>query len=501
MPTLKYTPPPTVRGFIRDYVPGALFYDWITGPVGSGKTTGIFMKLVYMAKLQEKSEDGIRHSRAVVVRNTAPQLRDTTLVSWGYWFKDGQAGQWKATDKNFILRFDDVECEVMFRPLDTPDDIARVLSLEITFAILDEFVQIPREVIEALSARCGRWKPPSYAPPTNWGMWGASNTGTEDSWWFDFLHDKTKVTTWTPEMLGMQPERWSAMVAMGLVYDTNAKYFVQPSALGPRAENVENLPGGLGYYTNQVKGKSEAWVKQFVESEWGFSISGTPVISSFKAALHVATKPLVYNPLRKLIVGLDPGLGGTAAIFMQEDTWGRLLVLGELITTNIPMTRFLSDHFKPYVRDRFGPDAQVLICPDPAAAIRSNSDANTVVAVIRKMYDTWMESNNRLPLRLNAIDHYTTRLIEGLPALQIDPHHAPVLIRALKGGWRWVNDPKRDQTRGAEPEKNPWSHPGDGFGYGCRYFHRRTERELRSEPASGKSFTPPRSFGASYHFQ
>ncbi len=69
-------------------------------------------------------------------------------MSWGYWFKDGQAGQWKATDKNFILRFDDVECEVMFRPLDTPDDIARVLSLEITFAILDEFVQIPREVIE-----------------------------------------------------------------------------------------------------------------------------------------------------------------------------------------------------------------------------------------------------------------------------------------------------------------------------------------------------------------
>ncbi len=38
----------------------------------SGKTTGIFMKLVYMAKLQETSEDGIRHSRAVVVRNTAP---------------------------------------------------------------------------------------------------------------------------------------------------------------------------------------------------------------------------------------------------------------------------------------------------------------------------------------------------------------------------------------------------------------------------------------------
>jgi hypothetical protein len=165
------------------------------------------------------------------------------------------------------------------------------------------------------------------------------------------------------------------------------------------------------------------------------------------------------------------------------------------------MTRFLTDHFKPYVRDRFGPEVQVLVCPDPAAAIRSGSDAQTVVNIIRKTYDVWIESNNRLPLRLNAIDHYATRLIEGLPALQIDARHCPVLIRALKGGWRWVNDPKRDQTKGAEPEKNPWSHPGDGFGYGCRYFHRRTERELRMTPASGKAFTPPRSFGPSYHIQ
>lgn len=495
MPTLKYTPPTTIRGFIRDYNPGELFYDWIIGPVGSGKTTGIFMKLVYMAKLQEKSDDGIRHSRAVVVRNTAPQLRDTTLVSWGYWFKDGQAGQWKATDKNFILRFDDVECEVMFRPLDTPDDIARVLSLEVTFVIIDEFVQIPREVIEALSARCGRWKPPGFAPPTNWGMWGASNPGTEDNWWYDFLHDQTKVLKWTPAMLDPHVKR-----AITKMSNTNHAYFHQPSALTPQAENVENLPGGIGYYTNQVKGKSDIWVKQFVEAEWGFSISGTPVVGSFKAALHVSTKPLKFNPMRKLIVGLDPGLGGTAAIFMQEDTWGRLLVFSELITTNIPMTRFLTDHFKPHVRDRFGPDAQVIICPDPAAAIRSNSDANTVVAVIRKSYDTWMESNNRLPLRLNAIDHYATRLVEGMPALQIDPQQCPVLIRALKGGWRWTIDPKRFQT-GGEPEKNTWSHPGDGFGYGCRYFHRRTERELRAEPANGKRFTPPRSFGASYHFQ
>src|SRR5688572_15793920 len=117
---IDYTPPDTVGRFIKDHLPGELFYDWIVGPVGSGKTTGIFFKLVYMAGLQAPGPDGIRRSRAVIVRNTSTQLRDTTLNSWFTWFKDGQAGIWKATDKVFVLRFGDVECEVMFRPLDTP---------------------------------------------------------------------------------------------------------------------------------------------------------------------------------------------------------------------------------------------------------------------------------------------------------------------------------------------------------------------------------------------
>jgi hypothetical protein len=93
----------------------------------------------------------------VIVRNTGNQLNDTTIPSWNLWFKDGIAGQWKATHKTFILRFGDVECEVLFRPLDTPDDVSRVLSLEVTFAILDEFVEIPKEIREALSGRCGRY--------------------------------------------------------------------------------------------------------------------------------------------------------------------------------------------------------------------------------------------------------------------------------------------------------------------------------------------------------
>lgn len=462
MSTINYTPPSTIKAYIKDYRPGELFYDWIIGPVGSGKTTGLFFKLVYMAKMQAPGRDGIRRTRAVIVRNTAPQLRDTTLSSWNYWFKDGQAGHWKATEKTFILRYDDVECEVMFRPLDTPEDVARVLSLEVTFAILDEFVQIPREIVDALSARCGRYPSAIDGGATNWGMWGSSNPDTEDNWWFEHLHNDPAV------------ERVSGTTLLPHG-EANARYFVQPSGFLKTAENVENLPGKAAYYTNQAKGKSLAWTKQFIEAEWGFSIAGTPVVSTFNPELHIAKSKLIYNPALTLVVGFDPGLQGSALIFGQEDAYGRLLVLGELVQSNYGADRLIRDRLKPYLRVKF-PGARVVIAPDPAAGNRAQTDEKSVADRFKKHFEVKIETNNRLPLRLDAIDHYATRLTEAGPALLIDPRECPILVRALKGGWRYVLDTKRDTIKSPEPEKNAYSHPGDGFGYLSRYFHRLTEK-------------------------
>lgn len=474
MALIDYTPPDTINDFIKDYRPGELFYDWIVGPVGSGKTTGIFFKLLYMAMQQEKGEDGIRRSRAVIVRNTMPQLRDTTLSSWSYWFKDGQAGEWIASRSMFVLRFGDVECEVLFRPLDTAQDVARVLSLEVTFAIIDEFVEIPRQIVDALSARCGRYPSKVQGGATNWGMWGSSNPSTEDNWWYDYLH------TDLPK---------------------NARYFLQPSGFDEKAENLENLPGQAAYYTNQAEGKSEAWIKQFLEAEWGYSVSGKPVVPTFKPDLHLSKKPLLRNPNLPLIAGFDPGIGGSAMIFGQEDLHGRLLVLGELVQSGYGASRFTSEVLKPYLRRRW-PDLDMqrfIIAPDPAAGNRTATDEKTVVDILKKHFNIKIETNNRLPLRLDAIEHYSTRLTDAGPALLIDAEQCPNLVRALKGGWRYALDDK-ELVKGKEPEKNQHSHPGDGFGYLARYFHRQADKNSRYIAAGVKPFVPPRSFGAAaYH--
>jgi hypothetical protein len=493
---LDYKPAPTIKAFIKDFRYQALFYTWIVGPVGSAKTTALFFKLVYMAMKQTPSPDGVRRTKAVIVRNTLPMLKDTTLASWDYWFKDGVAGTWSATDKIFTLRFgqpgDMVECQVLFRPLDTPDDVRRVLSLEINFAIIDEFVELPKAIVDALSARLGRYRQPDGTPVTIWGMWGSSNPGTEDVWWHDYLHGPAvrrykrlpgaATPSRVPDTQG-DVAAWAGAsgVAIGAqpTLEPIASYYHQPGGLSLDAENLENLPGGKQYYLDAITGKSEVWVRQFVDAEWGFSIAGKAVVPGFRADLHVALpNTLTPNPYFPLVVGLDPGITGSAMIVGQQDYDGRIRVFAELIQEGMGAERLVLERLQPLLRNRFPQVQRVIVAADPAAASRTQTDERTVVKVFRRHYEVDVESNNRLPLRLDAIDHYTNTLIEGRAALQIDPS-CQILIRALKGGWRYAADLRRETLRGHDPEKNAYSHPGDAFGYMCRYFARDNSRERR----------------------
>jgi hypothetical protein len=469
MATVNYTPPPTVRDFVKHYKPGELFMDFILGPVGSGKTTGIFFKLAYLASLQAKSPiDGIRRSRAVVVRNTAPQLNDTTLKSWDYWFKDGQAGKWYATNKTFVLKYGDVECEVLFRPLDTADDVQRVLSLEVTFAILDEFVQIPQAIVEALSARCGRYPPAIEGGCTNWGLWGASNPGMETDWWYPMLEDHDEL----PE--GTEPP-------------VNWTYFKQPSGFADAAENTDNLPGGRDYYNNLCKGKTKHWIKQFIEVTWGYSMDGKPVFPEFNPDIHVSKVPLKANPAWPLIVGYDPGMTGSGGVLMQYDEHhGRLMVLRELVQTGYATDRFISERLKPMLRSQF-PGAQILVVADPASGQRSSAKtgSSTVEEFKKAKIPIKADGNNEIESRIKPAQYYMMRLTAVGPALILDPSCVK-LKRALVGGYKYVMVRTTDEAKEV-PLKNGHSHIADAFTYGCRYVR-------KGEEMAGRTIERPRRY-------
>jgi len=453
MSTIDYTPAPTVKEFIKAYRPGEFFYDFIIGPVGSGKTVGNIFKLLHMASLQKPStRDGVRRSRAVIVRNTFPQLKDTTIPSFMTWLKDGEAGTWRASENKFVLRYDDVECEVLFRPLDTADDVARVLSLEVTFAILDEFVQIPQEIVEALAARCGRYPAAVDGGATNWGMWGASNPGNEDDWWYEFLETDKKPL--------------------------NCFYFKQPSGFSPQAENLKNLPGGAAYYNSQAEGKSERWVKQFIEVAWGWSVAGEPVYPMYTPSLHVAKA--IYRPNAKLdlIIGFDAGLT-PAAVLMQQDLHGQIIVLSEVVTpfgTTMGAQRFITTKLNPVLNNGGYRECSIIVVGDPASVTRAQSDEKSVVDVFRTAGFKFLPAHtNRLPARLGAVENVLMRMVETGAGFLVNKE-CSTLLRGFDGRYCYA---KRKANTDAEPAKNEYSHVHDALQYGVMYIERGAERAAR----------------------
>jgi len=462
--SIDYTPEPIAEQFILD----DRFFSFIVGPVGSAKTTAILFKIVHRAQLQRPSPvDGVRRTRWVIVRNTLPQLMDTTLKSWFTWFPDGVAGKYVSHNKTFWLRFGDVEAEIMFRPLDTPEDVRRVLSLEVTGAVLDEFVEIPQAIVEALSGRCGRYPSAKDGGASWWGMWGATNPGNEDSWWHSWLYEP-----WENDFDGVAKEK-------------KLGYYQQPSGFSPHAENVGNLPGGHGYYQELADGKSEEWIKQFIEVQWGYSLKGKPVYRAFNPEIHVAKRPIMYNPHLPLVMGFDAGLT-PAALFGQQDPNGRLLVLGELTSENMGARRFAREKVIPMLNMRF-PRSSLLIAADPATTQRAQTDEVSVRQILEAELGVRVRpaSSNALAARLDAVNDYLCRLTDVGPAMLIDPS-CTQLIRGFKSGYRYAVSNK-GQTADA-PEKNQFSHVHDACQYLCMEFRSGQARDARRRKASAVGF-------------
>jgi len=148
---LTYTPPKSLEGLLT----ADKFTNLVVGPYGSTKTTAGVIKIAYEARRIAPCHDGVRRSRYAWIRNTNEQLRDTSIPDFLKWFPDGRAGTYMRTERKFMLKFDDVECEVLFRGLDDTNDVRRLLSLQLTGGIMDEFREVNKDIFEALGGRVG----------------------------------------------------------------------------------------------------------------------------------------------------------------------------------------------------------------------------------------------------------------------------------------------------------------------------------------------------------
>src|SRR5262245_52907378 len=137
---INYHAPPTVSEFMNSDA----FFRLIAGPVGSGKTTGLIFELMRRALMQGSSLDGYRYTRFALLRQTLQQLKQTVLKDISHWFSG--IAHWKVSESTIYFNFGDVRSEWILLPLEEPEDRRRLLSMNLTGALVSECIEIDRDL-------------------------------------------------------------------------------------------------------------------------------------------------------------------------------------------------------------------------------------------------------------------------------------------------------------------------------------------------------------------
>ena len=169
------------------------FASFIIGPVGSGKSVPSLQRILDLGQEQAPSADGKKRSRFAIIRNTMPELRSTTAVTYQQIYPSDAFGDivWRSPATHMIEpRGSNLEIEVNLVALDKPKDVKKLLSLELTGAFINEMREVPRSVITRLTERVGRFG--VNERPTTWsGIWGDTNPPDADHWLYGWHHRET----------------------------------------------------------------------------------------------------------------------------------------------------------------------------------------------------------------------------------------------------------------------------------------------------------------------
>ncbi len=431
---------PTVRAFFLD----RRMVKCIMGPLGSGKSSGCVVSLFHYACMQKPDERGIRRTRFTIVRNTYKELMDTTKKTIDEWIGPMRP-VWKEGKfmYEFSFRLADgtrVHSEWLLRALDRPEDIRRILSSDLSGAWVNEAREVGKEIIDMLEGRIGRY--PGKRQCTYAFILMDTNPPDVGHWLYQ-LFEKQIVED----------------PSLGEKY----VLFRQPSGLAEDAENIANLPEN--YYRNLVIGKDPDWVKVYVHGEYGYTKEGKPVFPNFAPSVHIAKERM--SPIKglELAVGMDFGLF-PAAVIGQLSPKGELRVYDEIVSMEATdISEFVEGLLMPFMRTQYGDRILFYVIGDPAGRNRSQLDSRSCFMVLRGFgINAYPAYSNSLQPRLQAVNGFLTRLVEGKPAFQINPN-CETLIAALSGKYRFRRVRVSGEHYSDLPEKNSYSHVADALQY------------------------------------
>lgn len=431
-----FTPPPTVQQFMLS----ERRIRVIVGPLGSGKSLGCIMELMRRA-CEQQPFNGVRYTRFALIRNTLQQLRQTVLADVREHL--GKIINYYATDSTIQIRISlpdgtKVHSDWMLLPLDTKEDVRRLLSLQLTGAWINEIREIPIDIVRPLLGRTGRYPSKANGGFTWRGIIADSNPWDVDSPYHDRL------------VLKPHP---------------NWELFHQPSGVGPDAENTQNLPPG--YYEDLMDDAASEFVAVHVESQWGSSNAGQAVFRrTFNAAKHAREMQAITNPHRPIMVGLDFGRT-PAAVIGQVDSYGRLIIMKEIVTDDMGIPQMIAERLKPALMMPPFAGRRVFVVGDPAGVYKTQMGEETPFTELKSQgLLAYPAATNDPERRIMAVEKALMAFPGGEPGLQINRAECPTLITALGNKYRYRK--KKDGQLEDRPEKlHPWSDICDALQYFC----------------------------------
>lgn len=476
----SYKTVPTVKALNND----RSFIRAIMGPFRSGKSSGCVMNLVELAMAQAPMEDGVRRSRWAVVRNSYPQLRDTTIPTvfdWLYEF-----GDYNKSDYDFVLNKlkapdgSPVEAWFHFRALDKPRDIRNLLSLEVTGAWFNEAKEIPKRIIDTMRGRVGQYpakRHMSKAVQDAQGCgatWGGilmdTNPPDTDHWFYRLFEVERPQYCPTCRdsqggiILFIDGHCPKCNISNGIPF---VKLFRQPSGRGPNAENLSNLP--IGYYATITAGMDKDFIRVFADGEYGYVSDGKPVYLMFDDDKHIAKEKLRADPAYPIIIGFDNTGRDQAAVICQYLPVGQFRVLHEFIMTDTGTRTLVREIVKPFVLANY-PGCQLILTGDPAGVRASDTDDRNTFQEISEAFNIQATParSNALSPRLNSVESFLKKYIGGNKFGMLISPSCPLIIKGFRGEYRM----RRLQLVGQErytdkPEKNLVSHGHDALQYAC----------------------------------
>jgi hypothetical protein len=158
--------------------------DIIQGPLGSGKTKAMCVRIMRHAQEQVASPvDGLRYTRFAMVRNTFPDLKRTTIRTWLETFPEHIHGRFNWGQPPFHqIHFGDVRTVIDFLALDKDEDVRKLRSTEYTGIAFNEVPFIPKAIFDEADSRL-RYPPMEHGGPNPWrGLMADANAPDEDHW-------------------------------------------------------------------------------------------------------------------------------------------------------------------------------------------------------------------------------------------------------------------------------------------------------------------------------